>query len=357
MASARRRCAAAPPRPASAACAAPARRSRPAARTAVATASRPPHRPAWGAGSHRQARPLRRQTHATSAPASHANIVMCRPLMLIRWATPESRNRSQSARAIAAWSPTVSAASTPPSRASATRSTTASRSAWRVRSIGRRSCLVQQRRPRAGERAAHGAGGADLLLEQPQLAIEAVRVHRAVRAPQAHRHLPALAGPQVGPQPVDPAVVGQAVQPHQRHARRHAARAELIVECTVDGQHEAHALGRHLRHLVDHADEQQIAPFERRCELLGQTVAGAQAGDAECRARQRDAQQQRVPAGRAPHRDRTARARPSSSTADWTHAGHNAPAAAAARCRPARPAARRPIAAPGRHALPASTGV
>ena len=58
----------------------------------------------------------------------------CSPLMLIRWATPVSRNSSQSSRSIAAWSPTASAASTPAAWASATRSRIASRTAWRARS-------------------------------------------------------------------------------------------------------------------------------------------------------------------------------------------------------------------------------
>ncbi len=54
--------------------------------------------------------------------------------MLIRWATPVSRNRSQSSRSMAAWSPTASAASTPAARGSPTRKRMASRTDWRARS-------------------------------------------------------------------------------------------------------------------------------------------------------------------------------------------------------------------------------
>ncbi|MBS1177100.1 MAG: hypothetical protein H6R06_1512 [Proteobacteria bacterium] len=56
--------------------------------------------------------------------------------MLIRCATPVSRNRSQSSRSMAAWSPTARAASTPADWASGTRNRIASRTAWRARPTG-----------------------------------------------------------------------------------------------------------------------------------------------------------------------------------------------------------------------------
>ncbi len=96
----------------------------------------PPQRAAVGAGSASSARSLRRHSQPTSAPASQANIVTCKPLMLTRCAMPVARNNSQSLRSMAAWSPTASAASTPAARASATCSVIASRTRWRRRSTG-----------------------------------------------------------------------------------------------------------------------------------------------------------------------------------------------------------------------------
>lgn len=84
-------------------------------------------------------------------------MVTCSPLMLIRCAIPASRNKSQSLRATAAWSPTASAASTPPTRASSTRSSTASRIARRARSIGRQSVSPSSR----------GRGPATVLRTEP----------------------------------------------------------------------------------------------------------------------------------------------------------------------------------------------
>jgi hypothetical protein len=51
---------------------------------------------------------------------------------------------------------------------------------------------------RVARAGAHIAGGLDALLPQPQLVVKAVRVQVAVRRFQAHRHLPALAGAQLG---------------------------------------------------------------------------------------------------------------------------------------------------------------
>ena len=43
-----------------------------------------------------------RQPQATTSEASQANMVTCRPEMLIKWATPVARKRSQSLRSMAA---------------------------------------------------------------------------------------------------------------------------------------------------------------------------------------------------------------------------------------------------------------
>jgi len=91
------------------------------ANTAYAVAAaRPPQRAALAVGSRCTARALRRQATPTTRPASQANIVTCKPLMDIRWATPVLRNTSQSSRSIAPWSPTASAARTPAARRSST---------------------------------------------------------------------------------------------------------------------------------------------------------------------------------------------------------------------------------------------
>ena len=101
-----------------------------------AAAAQPPHSPARCAGSHSGRRGCSRHSRDTRAPASQANIVTCSPEMLIRWATPVMRNRSQPSRSMAAWSPMASAASTPAAAGSATRTRIASRIDWRHRSTG-----------------------------------------------------------------------------------------------------------------------------------------------------------------------------------------------------------------------------
>ena len=84
-----------------------------------AARARPPSPAATGAGIHWHRRCERRQAQPTSTTASHENIVMCRPEILIRWATPVARNTSQSARSMACWSPTSRAATTPAALAGA----------------------------------------------------------------------------------------------------------------------------------------------------------------------------------------------------------------------------------------------
>ena len=57
---------------------------------------------AKAAGQCRHSRALRRHIHPTTATASQANMVICKPLMLTRCATPVVRNTCQSALAMAA---------------------------------------------------------------------------------------------------------------------------------------------------------------------------------------------------------------------------------------------------------------
>ena len=86
--------------------------------------STPPTNATCGTGqaspARQPSRSLRRHSQPTAAAASQANMVTCKPEMLIKWAMPVARNRSQSARSMAFWSPTTSAAITPASCRSAT---------------------------------------------------------------------------------------------------------------------------------------------------------------------------------------------------------------------------------------------
>ena len=178
-----------------------------------------------------RAAPPQRADHQAGEPGEHRDV---QAADAIRCATPVSRNRSQSARSIAAWSPTASAASTPAQRAVGHAHTDRHRArAWRARSIGRCQRVVEQCRPCAGQRVAHRAGGTNALLEQPQLVVETMRIQRAVRAPQPHRQLPALAGTQVGPQRRHRTIVGKPVQPHQRDALGDRRRG-LAIERALD---------------------------------------------------------------------------------------------------------------------------
>ena len=69
-----------------------------------AASSKPPRAPALAAGNQRQSfgvqRTERRHSPAVSNEASQANIVMCKPEILMRWATPVALKTSQSARSI-----------------------------------------------------------------------------------------------------------------------------------------------------------------------------------------------------------------------------------------------------------------
>ena len=84
-----------------------------------AASNKPPQAPALLAGSARQRAGVnlaeRRHSQPITSDAAQANMVMCRPEMLIKCATPVALKTSQSARSIAFWSPTTSAASTPAS--------------------------------------------------------------------------------------------------------------------------------------------------------------------------------------------------------------------------------------------------
>ena len=112
---------------------------------------------------------------------------MCRPEIDIRWATPVARNTSQSARSIAFWSPTDQRRQHA-GRLAVGDAARRSRRArvWRARSTGCRQVAAEPLRRRVARPGAHIAGGLHALLPQPQLVVEAVRVHVAVRRLQPH---------------------------------------------------------------------------------------------------------------------------------------------------------------------------
>ncbi len=58
--------------------------------------------------------------------------------------------------------------------------------------------MTEQLRRRCALPGAHAARGVDALLPQPQLEIKTARIGQAMRALQARRQAPALAGAQLG---------------------------------------------------------------------------------------------------------------------------------------------------------------
>ena len=120
-------------------------------------------------------------------------------------------------------------------------------------------------------RATHVTGGAHALLEQPQLVVEAMRVHRAVRALQTQCELPALPGLQRRQGLAAPRI------PADRQARRQGEDGRAGAR-RLDLQAKAQRLGRALRQPGDDAHDNEIAAFEFRRQGIGQPPAGAQAG-------------------------------------------------------------------------------
>lgn len=145
---------------------------------------------------------------------------------------------------------------------------------------GRREAL-RRRIARAG---ADVAGGLHVLLPEPELLVEAVRIETPVRRLEPHREAPALARMQRrGRAGFGLAVGGLVAVPGERDARRHARRRRP--GAGVHGgrpagrfhvEPETHAALVALRHLRHHPDQQQVAPFDRGVQRAGQEEAGAQ---------------------------------------------------------------------------------
>ena len=116
------------------------------------------------------------------------------------------------------------------------------------------------------------AGGADALLEQPCLVVEAVRVGIAVRALQAHDEAPALAGMH------ERRIGGDGAIPGQDDGRRHGR------IWRVDLRHvklEAHATGETVRQACYDTGHGDVAAFIGTRQRVAQGEMGKQRGPAD----------------------------------------------------------------------------
>src|SRR2546430_1325762 len=115
---------------------------------------------------------------------SVAKNVTCSPEMLMRWPMPVRLNMRHCSAGIARSSPIASAENPRRDRFAQSSDIVARPSRERIE-------------PPVALAVAHVAGCAKLVLEQPRLDIEAVRIDCAVRALETHRERPALAAMQL----------------------------------------------------------------------------------------------------------------------------------------------------------------
>ena len=120
---------------------------------------------------------------------------------------------------------------------------------------------VDQRR----RRVAHVAGGADALLEERELVVEAVRIEIAVRLTQPHREAPALTGAQGQARLDQRGVLVEAGIPAEREQARHAVDRAARIDREAKAQ-PARAL---LRQAGDDTGDDEIAALERRRQRFG----------------------------------------------------------------------------------------
>ena len=202
---------------------------------------------------------------------------------------------------------------------------------------------VEQRR----RRLAHVAGGANALLEQRELVVEAVRVQVAVRPAQAHREAPALAGAQRRARLDERGVLVKARVPAEREQRRNAGRRAAFVDREAEAQ-PARAL---LRQAGDDAGDDDVVPFELGRQRIGKPHATRASPTPRSRGRARRRRRRaQIRAARARAlrmrasrmRSRRARARPRGRRERRRRAATARVAAAAARRRRATPAAAPP---------------
>jgi len=127
---------------------------------------------------------------------------------------------------------------------------------------------------------AHIAGGANALLEQLELVVEAVRIQVAMRPAQPHRESPALAGAQFALRLRQCRILMKTCVPAQRDIGRQGKPAGAprgIVQREAKTQ-PARPL---LRQARNHTCQNQIAPFKVGRECVGETTLGLPACDAE----------------------------------------------------------------------------
>ena len=237
-------------------------------------------------------------------------MVTCRPEMLIRCATPVARKMSQSARSMAFWSPTTSAASRPAVRAVGHALEDGIAHAWRARSTGWRQVSRQplRRRVVAGRRArsrwpagpaptatARSRSHADCCCRAAPSAARSSASARRRAAPAPGRCSSSSAGVRRRRRRTSP---GRAAAPAARGApptvRRFDLRAGSARPISLRwGMAATTPVTRH------------VAPFQRRVQALRREARGAQAAQAEGEQRasgqQSDqrAQGPRLPRGKA----------------------------------------------------------
>src|SRR5262249_27069250 len=115
-------------------------------------------------------------------------------------------------------------------------------------------------------------GRSQIVLEQPGLEIETVRIDRAVRALQAHDKLPALAGMRLRDLALCPAVAVLRCVPCERDPRRYD---RAWRQHPLDLERETRAAVYSLRQLVDDADQLDVATFPGRRQRVGEAQLGA----------------------------------------------------------------------------------
>src|SRR5215470_4664136 len=115
-------------------------------------------------------------------------------------------------------------------------------------------------------------GRSQIVLEQPGLEIETVRIDRAVRALQAHDKLPALAGMRLRGLALYVAVAVLRCVPCERDSRRHD---RTWRQHALDLERETRAAVYSLRQLVDDADQLDVMAFPGRGQHVGEAQLGA----------------------------------------------------------------------------------
>src|SRR5215813_10382616 len=118
----------------------------------------------------------------------------------------------------------------------------------------------------------HIPGRSQIVLEQPGLEIETVRIDRSVRALQAHDKLPALAGMRLRGLALCVAVAVLRCVPCERDPRRYD---RAWRQHPLDLERETRAAIDPLRQLVDDADQLEVMAFPGRGQRVGEAQLSA----------------------------------------------------------------------------------